>query len=390
MDSHLHENGDLVCHAMGLELMTNLITLFMCGDVMIGRGVDQVLPYPSDPLIYEPCMVDAREYIGLAERKNGAIQKPVDFAYIWGVALEEMARISPDLRIINLETSITKSGDYWEGKGINYKMNPENIPCLTAANIDYCSLANNHILDWGYSGLVETLETLNRAHIKTAGAGLTLQEAESPAIMEVAGKGRVIVFSFGVETSGIPLSWAASKDKPGVNRLGDFSNKTVEHVKERVHAVKKAGDIVVASIHWGENWGYEIPQAQIEFAHKLIDDANVNVIHGHSSHHIKGIEVYNDQPIIYGCGDFLNDYEGIRGYEAFRDDLGLMYFASMDPLTGKLIDLQMTPTQIKYFKVNRASTLDSLWLRDILDREGESFGTRVELSQENSLILHWE
>ena len=361
----------------------------MCGDVMLGRGVDQVLPYPSDPLIHEPYIVDAREYVDLAESKNGPIQQPVDFAYIWGDALEELERLAPDLRIINLETSITKSGDYWEDKGINYRMNPENIPCITAAKIDYCSLANNHTLDWGYAGLIETLEILNRANIKTAGAGLTLQAAEAPAIMEVAGKGRVIVFSFGFKTSGISLIWAASDDKPGVNLLRDFSDKTVQYIKEKVHAVKQPGDIVVASIHWGDNWGYEIPQTQIAFAHKLIDDASVNVIHGHSSHHIKGIEVYKDRPIFYGCGDFLTDYEGIRGHEIFRDDLGLMYFASMDPLTGKLIYLQMTPTQIKHFKVNRASTSDSLWIRDILDREGNSFGTRVELSKENSLILHW-
>ena len=362
----------------------------MCGDVMIGRGIDQVLPHPSDPLIHESCIVDAREYVDLAESKNGPIQKPVDFDYIWGDALEELEQLAPDLRVINLETSITKSGDYWEGKGINYKMNPENISCITAANIDYCSLANNHTLDWGYSGLIETLETLNRAHIKTAGAGLTLQAAEAPAIMEVAKKGRVIVFSFGSETSGIPLSWAASEDKSGVNWLRNFSDKTVEHIKAKVHAVKHPRDIVVASIHWGGNWGYEIPQAQIEFAHKLIDNASVNIIHGHSSHHIKGIEIYKDRPIIYGCGDFLNDYEGIRGYEGFRHDLSLMYFASMDPFTGNLVYFQMTPTQIKHFQVNRASKLDLLWIRDVLDREGNPFGNWVELSKENSLMLHWQ
>ena len=78
----------------------------------------------------------------------------------------------------------------------------------------------------------------------------------------------------------------------------------------------------MASIHWGDNWGYDIPREQTTFAHKLIDEAGVDVIHGHSSHHPKGIEVYKDKPIIYGCGDFIDDYEGISGYENFRDDLG--------------------------------------------------------------------
>jgi len=369
--------------------ISNLITVFMCGDVMTGRGIDQVLPHPSNPLIYEPYMRSAKGYIELAEMANGPIPQSVDCSYIWGDALEEFERLAPDLRMINLETSITRSVDYWRDKEIHYRMNPENIPCITAAKIDYCSLANNHVLNLGYSGLVETLETLKKVNVKSAGAGRNLKEAETPAVMEVRGKGRVIVFSFGSVTSGIPLSWSATEDKPGVNLLKDMSDKTVRHIKEKVQEVKQQGDIVVISIHWGGNWGYEIPREQTEFAHMLIEDASVDVIHGHSSHHVKGIEVYRDKPIIYGCGDFLDDYEGISGYEDFRDDLGLMYFVSMEPLTRNLVYLRMTPTQIKHFKVNRASRGDALWLRDTLNREGKNFGTRVELNKDNTLTLQW-
>jgi poly-gamma-glutamate capsule biosynthesis protein CapA/YwtB (metallophosphatase superfamily) len=369
---------------------SNLITMFLAGDVMTGRGIDQVLPHPGDPGIHEPYVRSAIGYVELAERANGPIRKPVSFSYIWGDALEELVRVQPDLRIINLETSVTTSNDYWEGKGINYRMHPENIPSLTAAKIDYCSLANNHVLDWGYAGLTETLETLKKANINSAGAGHNLQEAESPAVMEVEGKGRVIVFSYGLTSSGIPSNWAASEDKPGVNLLTDLSDQTVLHIKANVEAVKQQGDIVVASIHWGDNWGYAIPPDHTEFAHNLIDEAGVDVIHGHSSHHVKGIEVYEEKPIIYGLGDFLNDYEGISGYENFRSDLALMYFVSVDPSTGKLVHLQMTPIQIKHFKANRASRADALWLRDLLNREGKKFGTRVEMNQDNTLTLRWD
>ena len=119
---------------------------------------------------------------------------------IWGDALEELERVQPDLRIINLETSVTTSNDYWEGKGIHYRMHPENIPCLTAAEIDYCSLANNHILDWGYAGLTETLATLKQVDISSGGAGHNLQQAEAPAVMEVA------LYVFGVVGIGDPGS----------------------------------------------------------------------------------------------------------------------------------------------------------------------------------------
>ncbi len=357
---------------------------------MLGRGIDQVLPHPSNPIIYEPYMKSARGYVDLAEEANGPIPRPVDFSYIWGDALEELERVAPDLRIINLETAITKSEDYWRGKGINYRMNPENIPSITVAKIDFCSLANNHILDWGYSGLRETLETLRKAGVKSAGAGKNLREAEAPAVMEVGGKGRVIVFSFGSVTSGIPLSWAASERRPGVNLLKDLSDKTVRRIKERVEEARQEGDIVIASIHWGSNWGYDIPSEQIGFAHRLIDDAGFDVIHGHSSHHVKGIEVYKERPVIYGCGDFINDYEGIAGYEYFRGDLGLMYFVGIDPSTRSLVYLRMIPTRIRRFRVNRASSADVLWMRDTLNREGKRFGTWVESNTDNTLELKWD
>ncbi|MCP4263694.1 MAG: CapA family protein [Planctomycetes bacterium] len=373
-----------------LSRTSNLITIFMCGDVMTGRGIDQVLPHPGDPLIHEPYVRSATGYVELAERTNGPISKPVSFSYLWGDALSVLERVNPDLRMINLETSITKSNDYWRGKGIHYRMHPKNIACLTTAKIDYCSLANNHVLDWGYGGLTETLKSLKRVNINSAGAGQNLQEAEMPAMIEVEGKGRVIIFSYGLQSSGIPFSWAASEDNPGVNLLRSLSDPTIRLIKEQVKAVKQQRDIVVASIHWGSNWGYDIRPEQREFAHKLIDHAFVDVIHGHSSHHVKGIEVHKERPIIYGSGDFLNDYEGIRGYENFRDDLALMYFVSVDPLTGKLICLHMMPTQIKHFRVNRASRVDALWLRDVLNREGKKFGTRVEMNIDNTLALKWD
>jgi len=109
-----------------------------------------------------------------------------------------------------------------------------------------------------------------------------------------------------------------------------------------------------------------------------------------SSHHVKGIEVYKGKIIIYGSGDFLNDYEGIGGYENYWSDLALMYFVSVDPANGKLDSLQMTPIQIKHFKANRASLADARWLTNILNREGKKLGTRVEFNQDNTLTLKWD
>ncbi len=127
------------------------ITLFMCGDVMTGRGIDQVLAHPSDPTLHGPYLKSALGYVKLAETANGPIDYPVPFSYAWGDAIKELDRRAPDVRIVNLETSITTSNDFWEGKG------------------------------------------------------------------------RVIATAFGLRSSGIPSSWRAEDQKPGVNVLKKLS-----------------------------------------------------------------------------------------------------------------------------------------------------------------------
>jgi poly-gamma-glutamate synthesis protein (capsule biosynthesis protein) len=367
----------------------NLVTLFLCGDVMTGRGIDQVLPHPSAPRLYEFSATSARDYVRIAEEKNGPILKPVDFAYPWGDALEELERAAPDARIVNLETAVTRSEDA-EPKGINYRMHPDNVPCLTAAKIDCCVLANNHVLDWGRAGLEETLSALRHAGIRHAGAGHNLADAQAPAVLELPEKGRVLVFGFGTESSGVSRHWRATDRTPGVNVLTDLTEQEVRRVAEHVQAWKRSGDVVVASIHWGENWGYDVPREQARFAHRLIDSAAVDVVHGHSSHHPKGIEVYRNKPILYGCGDFINDYEGIGGYEEYRDDLTLMYFVTLDRTAGRLVRLEMIPMQMRRFRLRRTTPDDAQWLRDTLDRECARRGVKVRLADGQRLSLDWQ
>jgi poly-gamma-glutamate capsule biosynthesis protein CapA/YwtB (metallophosphatase superfamily) len=146
-------------------------------------------------------------------------------------------------------------------------------------------------------------------------------------------------------------------------------------------------DVVVMSLHWGPNWGYNIPEEYRWFAHLLIDSAGVSIVHGHSSHHAKAIEVYNNRLILYGCGDFLNDYEGIKGYEEFRADLSLMYFADLGPSSSDLIALELVPLQIQRFQLIRAASECVNWLQQTLDRESRQFGTRVRLAPEGRLAV---
>src|SRR5205823_1190380 len=159
------------------------LRVFLCGDVMIGRGIDQALPHPVNPVLYEPYVRDAREYVELAQKANGPIPHPLSVDYVWGDALYELERASVNLRIANLETAITSAEAPWPDKGIHYRMHPLNIGCLSAAQISACALANNHVLDWGYDGLSETLQTLDAAGIAHSGAGNYAEQAIKPAVL---------------------------------------------------------------------------------------------------------------------------------------------------------------------------------------------------------------
>ncbi|GAA0825773.1 CapA family protein [Streptosporangium amethystogenes subsp. fukuiense] len=369
-------------------MRTDPVTLFLCGDVMLGRGVDQILPYPGDPTLRESHVCDARTYVDLAEAVNGRIPRPVGFSWPWGDALGVLEEVAPDTRVVNLETSVTRSDDFAVGKAVNYRMNPANLPGLLVARPDVCVLANNHVMDFGRRGLEETLDALADAGLRAAGAGREAGEARRPAIVTVEGGGRVLVLSCGTESSGIPPEWAAAPDRGGVDLVSELSESAAAEVAGRVRRVRRPGDVAVVSIHWGSNWGYHVAREQRRFAHRLVD-GGVDVVHGHSSHHPRPVEVYRGRLILYGCGDLIDDYEGITGYEEYRDDLRLLYFVSVEPESGRTAGLRMVPMRARRMRLRHASAEDSEWLRAVLDRVGRDLGSRVDLEPDGALALRW-
>ncbi|HEX6268128.1 MAG TPA: CapA family protein, partial [Burkholderiales bacterium] len=337
--------------------------LFLCGDVMTGRGIDQILPAPCDPALDEPWAKSALDYVALAERRSGPIPRRADPGYIWGDALAELEREQPAARIVNLETAVTTCNER-AAKGINYRMSPANAGCLAAARIDCCVLANNHVLDWGRKGLEETLDALHALGMRTAGAGRNGGQARAPARIGE----NLLVFAFGMESAGVPADWAAQNGHPGVSFLPDLSAQTTDAVADLIFALRRDGDRVVVSMHWGGNWGYEVARQKKSFARRLIDAGAADLVHGHSSHHPRPLEIYRDRLILYGCGDFLNDYEGIEGHEQFRPELTLMYFPVLEPATGKLAALTLCPMRLARFRLQHASGEEADWLAVELSR----------------------
>jgi poly-gamma-glutamate capsule biosynthesis protein CapA/YwtB (metallophosphatase superfamily) len=363
------------------------VTLILCGDVMLGRGVEQILRYPGDPTLRERSVHDARTYVSLAARVNGSIPQPVDWSWPWGDALELFDQVSCDARIINLETSITTSSDFARGKGVHYRMHPANVPAVGIVRPDVCVLANNHVLDFGRRGLLETLDALSASRLRVAGAGRSLDEAAAPAFVPIPrSAGRVVVFAFGTPSSGIPHGWAAARKRPGVNLISSLTDGAADELCRRTEEVRQPNDIVVVSVHWGTNWGYDVEADQVRFAHRLID-GGVDVVYGHSSHHPRPIEVYSGKLILYGCGDLVDDYEGITGYERYRDDLRLLYLPTLDPISGRLKELRLAPFRARQLRLHRASEPDAEWLRAVLDDVSRSFGSRIDQGAAGFLTL---
>lgn len=363
------------------------VTLFVCGDVMIGRGIDQILPHPSDPRLFEPQVRSALEYVELTERVSGPIPRRAGFDYVWGDASEAWKRLKPDVRIVNLETSVTTSQDADLAKDIHYRMHPQNVRCLTSAGIDCCVLSNNHVLDWGRPGLEETLRSLHGAGIGTAGAGRNDSEAAASAVVAVPG-GRVLVYGLTFPSSGAPRAWRARRARAGINWFADLSAQTVEVVRRRIEHDRRPGDLVIASLHWGGNWGYEVCGCEREFAHQLIK-YGVDLVHGHSSHHPRGIEVHRGKAILYGCGDLVNDYEGISGYESFRPELSLMYFPVLETGSGELTAMTLVPLRMRRFRLQKASWEETAWLMATMDRECDRWGVRVNSGDDGTLQIDW-
>ncbi|HEX5566911.1 MAG TPA: CapA family protein [Streptomyces sp.] len=363
------------------------VTLLLCGDVMLGRGVDQILPHPGDPALREAYIRDARVYVELAETMNGPIPRPADFSWPWGEVLRVAEEAAVDVRVINLETSVTRSGRFAPGKGVHYRMSPANLPCLLAARPDVCTLANNHVLDFGRQGLRETLDALAGAGVATAGAGRNAESARRPAAVPLGADRRVLVFSFGMPSSGVPPDWAATGDRAGVDFVAEPSDAAAAEAVDRIRRVKRPGDTVVVSVHWGSNWGYGVHRDQIRFAHALVD-GGADVVHGHSSHHPRPLEVYRGRLVLYGCGDLVDDYEGISGHERYRDDLRLLYLARLEP-DGALAGVRMVPLKVRRMRLWHASHEDAAWLCTVLDRVSRGLGSRVGREPGGALTLRW-
>lgn len=244
-----------------------------------------------------------------------------------------------DLAIVNLECALTDSPQHWKGepKAFYFGAPLSAVNALADAGIDIVSLANNHILDFDFKGLADTLGQLHAQGICNAGAGSDIGQALAPVVIERGG------VRFGmVAMCDHQAAFAATTDRPGMAYI-DFADETeaIELMRKALAPVLAArADWPILSLHWGPNMVPEPSPAFRRIAHAAID-MGWKILFGHSAHVFHGIELYRGCPILYAAGDLVDDY---AVDPVLRNDLQLLFQLELDRKAVRRIVLH--PVQI--------------------------------------------
>jgi poly-gamma-glutamate synthesis protein (capsule biosynthesis protein) len=313
----------------------------LTGDVMLGRLVDQY--------------VIRNQSIGPEK--------------IWSDVLPLM--LKADRRLINLECVISDQGREWkpDSKAFHFRAHPRAIDFLRAAKIDCATLANNHVLDYGTDALLECLALLDQAGIKRTGAGASLLEALTPAVVDLP-QGRLGVVSL---TDNEP-EWEAGEKKPGTHYIAYGAKGLFEPYRSRLAQVLKQlrsrVDLVMVSAHIGPNWGS--PSAAMRaLAHQIID-FGAELYWGHSNHTPQGIEIHKGKAILYSAGDFVDDY---AVDPAERNDLSFLFMLELE--RSRITHIVFYPVRIEDFYVRLAKDEEVAFLQRTIQAKCAAFGSRI-------------
>lgn len=287
-------------------------------------------------------------------------------SYVWGNLHSLLHKM--DLNLVNLETTLTRS-EKIVPKVFNFKADPEKVSVLIEGPVHVVNTANNHILDFSKEGLLETLQTLDKAHILHVGTGKNLAQAREPVIIEKKG---IKIGILGC-TDNEP-SWKATASRPGTNFIEVGNLRTL---RKSIASLRKQVDLLILSMHWGPNMRKRPHPSFRAFAHDLID-LGVDILHGHSAHVFQGVEIYKKKLILYDNGELIDDY---RVDPVLRNDRSFFFVVKVNE--KGVVSLQMFPILISHCQVNLSQEKQPLEEMEELCKEFDTYPLR----QEHSLLL---
>ncbi len=318
------------------------VTLAFIGDIMLGRMVDAML----------------------------ASRSPES---VWGSALPILRKA--DAVFGNLECAISDRGIAQRRirKAFTFRARPAAVDVLRAAGVRCVSLANNHVLDFGDEALLDTLMHLDAAGIAHAGAGRTLADAQTPAVVAAAG----LRIGFIAITDNEP-SFAASPDRPGTFYLTIGGSAAIPGTLRRlVDELRRDGvSTIVLSAHWGPNLT-DGPSAEFRhFAHAMLD-FGIDIVHGHSAHVFHGVEPHGNGLIMYDTGDIIDD---CAVDPRLRNDWSFLFLVDVE--AGTLARLRMLPVRLTVARVDLASGDEAAAIQSCMIARCKALGVHPEVTAE--------
>ncbi len=284
--------------------------------------------------------------------------------YPWGDVLPALR--SADALVLNLECVISDLGEPWPGKTFVFRSDRKNVEVLERARVTAVSLANNHALDMGDKALADCLAILSERGILAAGAGTSLELARKPAVFRVTGGAVAALVAF---TDNEP-DWEAGEKTPGLSHSPvDPADVRFQVLLDIVRAAAEHVDLVIVSTHWGPNWGDEPPASHVRAA-RLLVNAGADVVFGHSAHVFRGVELYRGSPVLYSCGDFVDDY---AVDEVERNDWSFVFALEFDGTQFRR--LLLIPTIIRNLQARLAGGYERAEIMDRMQTLCSRLGT---------------
>lgn len=201
-----------------------------------------------------------------------------------------------DIMCLNNEFTYSTGGSSLPGKLYTFRANPERVTILQELGVNLVKLANNHVYDYGKQALLDTFDTLEEAGISYMGAGRNLEEAMEPVYMEL--DGRTVAFVAASRAEKNKMTPQATENEPGILRCYDTTL-----FLETIAEAKEHADFVLAYVHWGTEYSYELEEVQLTTGKEYLD-AGADVVIGAHSHCLQGMEYYEGKPIIYSLGNY--------------------------------------------------------------------------------------
>lgn len=219
-----------------------------------------------------------------------------------------------DVAFGNLECPLSSSCERAPQR-ITFRAEPRYVESLSGAGFDMLSLANNHSLDCGRVGLLETIENLKAGGLRWCGAGRTLAEAEAPVVLSARGIRIAFVGFTAIKPPSSPLASGPSKSAGAEVALARR-----EALERAIRAAKEQADVVMVSLHWGVEYASRPVAEQVEMAHAAVA-AGADVVLGHHTHTLEGLEVITERGptgtryalIAYSLGNFVFDSPSALG-----------------------------------------------------------------------------